>query len=370
MKRSLACLGLLGASASFVGCVPSLDVDLSDVAQPEVIAVRAEPAEAEPGQSVILTALVVGSAEELPAVDFGLCNARKDLAELGPVAPECLRRGAKAVEGLGHGLRVSAVVPEEACNLFGPKRPEAKLGEPAGRPADPDLTGGYYQPVLARLDDDEPTLGAIRLACGLQRADREQVEEYNLRLQPNRNPQPSSLELRIDGKWVEVNFETEASANGTGLADAGLADAGAADSGGSSSDDALNAEAGIENSPLPVLEVRAGASVELRVNWDPCPRQVSASKDDPWPACGGAEPYLIYNHETRQLDEQREQLVLTWYASAGEVASHRTAPGSPNEARNANTWRAPLRPSEGRLWVVIRDGRGGVGWGSVNLAVR
>lgn len=394
MKLSLACLGLLGTSASFVGCVPSFDVDLSEVAQPEVIAVRAEPAEAEPGQSVTLTALVVGSAEELPEVEFGLCNARRDLAELGPVAPECLRRGAKAVQGLGHGLQVGAVVPEEACNLFGPKRPEAKLGEPAGRPADPDLTGGYYQPVIARLEDEAPTLGAVRLACGLQRADREQVEEYNLRFQPNRNPQLSSLELRIDGKWIEVRFESEPGSSGTAQRDAGLLDAGTPDAGspdaggpdagtadpetagagtvdaGEPSIGALQADAGNDESPQPLVHVRQGQEVALRVNWESCPRKVSSSKDEPGPACGGAEPYLIYNHDTRQLDERREQLVLTWYASAGEIASHRTAPDSPNDARDANTWRAPLRPSEVQLWVVLRDGRGGVGWGSVKLAVR
>jgi hypothetical protein len=76
----------------------------------------------------------------------------------------------------------------------------------------------------------------------------------------------------------------------------------------------------------------------------------------------------LFDPNLRQLEERQEELLLSWYASDGQIATHRTAPSGAVTA--GNRWVAPERRGEARLWVVIRDGRGGVGWGSVVILVR
>ena len=42
--------------------------------------------------------------------------------------------------------------------------------EPPSRPADPDVTGGYYQPVRVLVptrEEEDYVVGVTRLACGV-----------------------------------------------------------------------------------------------------------------------------------------------------------------------------------------------------------
>ena len=157
--------GLVAVLLAVAGCVPTFDDNLSLVREPIVLAVQSEPAEAAPGESVRLTVLAVtGNADNpAPEATWGLCVARKPLTELGPVNPICIRppnQAPNAIVPLGTGASVQATLPapgqpgllgSSACQLFGPSLPEAMNGEPAGRPVDPDPTGGFYQPVGVTL---------------------------------------------------------------------------------------------------------------------------------------------------------------------------------------------------------------------------
>ena len=65
----------------------------------------------------------------------------------------------------------------------------------------------------------------------------------------------------------------------------------------------------------------------------------------------------------------REELLLTWFVSAGETAFTRTAWAEPDlslDQARTNTWKLPADPADAaagaKLVVVIRDDRGGVGW--------
>ncbi|HEX3594926.1 MAG TPA: hypothetical protein VHU80_07490, partial [Polyangiaceae bacterium] len=152
---------LVVASAFASACIPTITDDLATIAKPRLLAVATTPAEAAPATSVALEALVaVPPDARSPAVSWELCLDRKPLTELGAVSPACLDRGADAAieQSAGQGQEVASAVPREACSLFGPNPPPPKPGETGGRPADPDPTGGYYQPVVAFLGN-EPVLG-------------------------------------------------------------------------------------------------------------------------------------------------------------------------------------------------------------------
>lgn len=320
--RRAALLSALGASA----CVPEFDDQPSLVRGDTLLALRAEPAEAAEGAPVSLSALQSGDGQ----VAFDLCLARKSLTELGPIDTQCLSHG-RALERIGRGSVVSTLVPKDACSLFGPRRPEPEPGHPAGRPVDPDLSGGYYQPFLASLPDGEFTLGAVRLDCGLAGADREQVIEYTARHRPNSNVEVERLELRQGGAWVRLDGERAS-------------------------------------------RVRRGTEVDLRVRWADCDQSAAECDSDAGACapsgggCTGAETYVFFDPETRSIVERQEHVVATWYTTHGDFADHRSlAEGAANSAENR--WMAPPGRTLATLWVVLRDGRGGVGWAQVRVEV-
>jgi len=311
------------SAALAAGCVPDFEDDTSRVAAPRVLAVQATPAEAAEGESVTLRALVASSDEGAnPDPDWSLCIDRKPLSELGPVSPACLASAAPGAEialPLGRGAEVPATMPDIACQLFGPERPEPKPGEPSGRPVDPDPSGGFHQPVLTWLG---PTaaLGGVRLSCPIN-ATVDATIEFNQRYLPNENPMLASFEARYGGTTVTLDGDEPA-------------------------------------------EIEAGLSVELRVTWPDCPAET---------ACPGAETYVLYDPGSQTIVERKETLVVSWYATDGlfdEARTDRvTTVGAGGEPGTTNRWIAPDRDGTVRLWAVVRDDRGGVSWLSGNVVL-
>jgi len=173
VKRALLC--------AVAACTPSLDDRVSLVAEPRILAVRAEPAEAAPGAVMSLTALVVdgSGAPVAAALRFGLCADRNPLAELAPFSAAC-RSGASAIE-----VGASFTLPSDVCRRFGPE-----VGT-EGRPVDPDVTGGYYQPVrvLASVAGvDVVAVDRARIACGAAQVSTETLAAYRARYRANVNP--------------------------------------------------------------------------------------------------------------------------------------------------------------------------------------
>src|SRR5690606_38831361 len=85
------------------------------VASTRILAVRAEPPEARPGEVVTYSLLVAtpeGAIE--PAADFAHCAVPKLLTENGAVSPACLADG---VRPIGGGASVASAVPQDACFL-------------------------------------------------------------------------------------------------------------------------------------------------------------------------------------------------------------------------------------------------------------
>lgn len=322
---------VLAVLASSTACVPEFDDELSLVVAPRVLAIKSEPAEAKPGETVTISALVVDAALAAPApARFALCVERKPLTELGPVSPSCLSEPSahsEALTPLGVGNGVEAALPSDACRLFGPSRPEPKDGEPPGRAVDPDPSGGYYEPVIARVDTARDlAVGAIRLLCPLSGVTQAQSVEFATRYRANRNPEIAKLE------WLTESDVNELTPD--------------------------------EAQTEPAAAFAPGERVSLRANWVDCP-------SEPLGACTGAESYVWFDPSARQIAERRESIRISWFATAGSFADERSGRDeSEPETTAENTWTAPSREGQVRLWLVIRDARGGQSWRSYRVEVR
>lgn len=323
----------LVASLTLLGCVPEFDTDLSQVSNVRVLAIGASPAEAQPRQVVQLSALVVGpEGEPTPSLDFRVCLARKPLTELGAVSPECLapRPRAGAVQELAAGSDAEFMLDQDVCKSFGPLRPAPTAGEPAGRPVDPDITGGFYQPVVGTLGD-ELTLGAVRISCDPANVNRDQALDFKQRYRANEAPRVTSVTLGDDALAEGSTFE------------------------------------------LPL------GPASLRVEWDPCPTesacgdgmctafedQTTCAEDCTTPrGCSGAEPYVWYNRETAQVEPRQEAISVAWYTSNGHFESEQTGwdeTEAQAQSGSQNVWH-PAKPGPATVWLVIRDSRGGLSW--------
>ena len=352
-------MGILirGAAASLlvataVGCVPTFDDNLPLVTEPIVLSVQSEPAEAAPNQQVKLTGLVATPDADgaAPALTWGLCIARKPLTELGPVNPVCIQApklAPEAILALGSGQSVTATVPMDACRLFGPSLPEPMNGEPAGRPVDPDPTGGYYQPVGVTLSTTGVTsLGAVRIFCPPSGLDQEQAAAFNANYRNNQNP-------TVEG----ISF-------GSGAG---------------------------ELQPVPVdpeaLQVTAGQALRFRASWVACPsspqcgdgvcgalEDKNTCPDDCMTpkGCTGAETYAWFNPDSRALETRHESIRVSWFSTAGRFDNAVTGRDEDefSQSTTDNTWTAPEATGRVRVWAVVRDARGGQSFHSFLVSVR
>jgi hypothetical protein len=332
--------------AAFVGlataCVPEVDDNLSFVDAPRILAVRATPAEISTEKTTAIEALVAApDGAAVPEINWQMCLERKPLTELGPVNPACLDfivGGDETRVPLGTGQTADVTTVREACRLFGPIAPPPEGGMKGGRPVDPDATGGFYQPVVAFLGG-EPTLGMVRLDCGLPLAPREALIEYNSLHKPNGNPALSLLSLS-DGSASTV----------------------------------LEPGSGPASAAVPL-----GLTVTLRAEWQQCPREAvceddicsegedltSCAADCTTPlSCAGSETYHWYDPGTRQVTPRRESILVAWYATGGDFTERQTGvlEADPDSSTTETQWVAPSAAGEVKLWVVLRDDRGGSSW--------
>jgi hypothetical protein len=366
-------LALLGA------CKPNLDDVVSTITSPRVLAVQSQlvvapasgagpgapsdEAEVRPAETLQLTALSVGPAGRTTGaeLDWAFCNARKPLAELGPVSRDCYAASGDWFTAIGTGDTVSGALPRTACQSFGSDAPQPKLGEPPGRPVDPDPTGGYYQPTRARAPDLAPesvTIAETRLLCTLASFSPEVVAAYQQRYHRNTNPAIAAFGVAgAPAPWAEA--------------------------------------------PAPNT-VAAGALVPLEVSWPACPTvdvpdDGVCGPDETGTACGtcgpdvaqtrhdccvdtncvhalgcrGAERYVALDVATGALVDRREAVSVAWFATGGAFDADRTGRRADDfAAASDNTWRAPAAAGPVTLWVVLRDDRGGVGWKEYAVDVR
>lgn len=354
-RRSRTSIFLLSVALS--ACVPDFSTDLSELREPRLLAVAADPPEAAAGKPVKLTALVAtpeGAAE--PPLDWSLCLARKSLTELGPVSPVCLgltparseSAGAGGADGgdepdellqpLGSGESVQAQLDKDVCKLFGPLRPPPTMGQAGGRPVDPDVTGGFYQPIVATLGR-VPSLGSIRLDCDPVNVNRDDALAYRRQYRVNENPRIASLSVQRGEARADLTSEAP-------------------------------------------VEVKAGSSLQLRADWAECPDSstcgdgyCTAEEDATSCAsdcaagtahgCSGAERYVWYNRESNRIEPRHEAISVAWYTSSGHFDNEQTGVDEAHAGsirRSDNVWQVGRAAGTATVWVVVRDSRGGQSW--------
>ncbi len=328
-------------------CVPELDDRSFLVAGPSLLAITSTPAEAAPPAVVSYRALYVDEDGPRSAdLAWAFCTARQALTDPGTVSPDCLAPGGAALTPLGSGPTASGALPSDGCRLFGPDPPDTVAGMPAGRPVDPDPTGGFYQPVrlLVRDPADVYSIGATRIACGLEGGTAALASEFAQSYRLNENPAIASLSLG----GTTITPDTPGAAPGA--------------------------------------TVSHGASVTLHATWAACPTtpvcgdgvcgidetaaSCPADCTDPV-GCTGSEQYLVLDQATAALTTAREVITVSWYATGGTLAddtSGRTASEAGTPSLD-NPWIAPAQPGDVWVWLVVRDDRGGVGWQSYRIAV-
>jgi hypothetical protein len=242
---------------------------------------------------------------------------------------------------------VTATLPMDACRLFGPSLPEAMNGQPAGRPVDPDPTGGFYQPISATLvASDVTSMGSVRIFCPPSGLDQTQAAAFNANYRNNQSPSIDQLSAR------------------TGAGD---------------------------SSPIPdepeTLAVARSQVLNFQASWHTCPHSsvcgdgVCGSGEDRSncvddcatpKGCTGAEDYAYFNPDSRNLETLHESVRVSWFSTAGHFESAVTGrdEGEYDQTTTENAWTAPATAGEVRAWAVIRDSRGGQSFRSFSIAVR
>lgn len=299
MKRRIAALLALTVLDSSA-CRPELEDDYWLVNAPRVLAVKSEPAEARPGARVTFTALLSmpETSNEVPTWNF--CTAPKPLTENNAVSAACL--GKAALLSVGRGSSVEAVLPATGCTLFGPN------GAPGGyRPRDPDITGGYYQPLRVDVAGSEPAFHLQRISCDLADASTDTATQFGLSYVANRNPQLEPIRASVDGE-----------------------------------------ELGLDAIP-------PGARVELSVSW----------------AASDSERYTYFDRTRNVLTERREAMRVSWYTNGGRLETESSGRSEDDPELNAqNHWTAPESGGSFALWVILRDSRGGGDFAAAQLRVQ
>jgi len=171
-------------------CKPDLGAPQSLVSELRVLAVKGEPAEGKPGDSVTYSLLVAGpdGTNANPQATWAFCTAPKPLTENNAVASACLGDQDSVPIG-GPAATIMAATPMNACSLFGPDPPPQQPGMPPLRPRDPDVTGGFYQPVRVIVDGVRDDAFALeRVKCNLGNAPIDIAMAYQMRYPLNNNP--------------------------------------------------------------------------------------------------------------------------------------------------------------------------------------
>jgi hypothetical protein len=301
-------------------CKPNLGSPPSLIEGTRILAVRGMPPEAGEGTMVTYDILAVNQMGRIadPSVQWAVCRDPKPPASANAVANSCVTA---PNDTMMPSATFMAPMPSGDCKVFGPQPPEVMAGKPPLRPQDPDVTGGFYQPVRATLTDGADTAIAFaleRLKCPLTNASADVTAMFNMMIKPNQNPAIASVTLDPGGAATPLFTMKQATA--------------------------------------PAMQTAtAGAPITLEVAW---------TADTP-------ETYPVYDLVTQQIETHRESLSVSWFATDGSFEHDRTGRGeTETDLTSDNVWTAPPNPGVVHFWVLLRDIRGGVDFAETALMVQ
>jgi hypothetical protein len=312
-------LALLLLSAASAGCKPDLGAPQSLIIGPTILAIRGTPPEAAEGGMATYDALTVdvtGTVTD-PQIDWALCLAPNPPANGNDVANACLTIPDDTTMP---APTFTATLSSNACTLFGPDAPPPMKGQPPMRPADPDTTGGFYQPVRATWQSDAGPLLSFalqRITCRLANAPTDIAAMYAANYVPNNNPTLADLLLDPAGAATPLYVADQTAAP-------------------------------------QAATVSAGQKVTLQADF----------------SADSAETFLFWNVLTLTLDMQRESLRLSWFATGGAFEHDATGRGqTETETFTQNVWTAPMTPGPVYFWAVLRDDRGGIDFAAAEIDI-
>ena len=323
-----------------LGCRPEVGAPISQINGPAILAVKAVPAEADPragNHVVVYEALAVDLGGRVPAPGaditepllWAMCDQPKPPTESNSVSSSCGDSYANPGVVGSSGTTYSAPVADNACALFGPTIPPVKEGETPIRPRDPDITGGYYQPVRVELlvpeelhrvgmstGDSLIAIHMQRVSCGLANARGLDIVTYGKEYRANSNPVLVSLTLQVQG--TDPLDVPAAAAVATAI-------------------------------PVPIRQ-----SIALAANW----------------SADSVEKYPAQDPITRELGDHFESMRVSWFATGGSFQHDVTGRGEDEHDTTyaENSWTSET-PGLVHLWVVLNDARGGTDFAAIDLDV-
>jgi hypothetical protein len=307
---------------SAAACKPNLGSPPSLIEATRILAVRGVPAEAGEGQSVSYDVLAVNPDGRIaaPSVKWALCHDPKPPASANAVASTCVD---SPDDTMTASATFKADMPPGDCKVFGPQPPDVMQGKPALRPQDPDVTGGFYQPVRATLTDGDAVEKAFaleRLKCNLANAPADITAMFNMMIKPNQNPTLASV-TRDPAGTPTLLFDVNQPASAA----------------------------------MPMPMVAPGEKVTLEAAW----------------TAATPETYPVFNPQTQALDTHRESLSVSWFATDGSFDHDRTGRGeNETDLTTDNVWTAPMTPGVTvHFWILLRDIRGGVDFAEAAMVV-
>lgn len=303
-----------GVSLGTPSCKPDFGERESLVDRVQVLAVRIEPPEARPGDVVTTTLLVASPSGpvDAPLARWAFCATPKLLTENGSVSAACLTDdGVVPIADVRGG--VSAALPASGCFDFGPETQSAEV-----RPRDPDVTGGFFLPIRARLGSGAETeteaqvvtaFGFARITCNLANAPGDLAARFRDEYRPNRTPSLLPVEVRLEGAAAPIAFDA----------------------------------------------IPRGGRVVLRAAWNP----------------GDAETYALFDVNSQAIVTRRESLRVSWFTTAGSFESDRSGRTEDEpESFTENVWTAPDEARVSHLFFVLRDSRGAATFASLPATTR
>jgi hypothetical protein len=188
----------VGALLGLAACEPDLGERRSILTETRILAVRGDPPEARPGEEVRYAMLVASPSGPVPSAvaSWAHCATPKSLLENGAASRACLADG---VRPFGVGKGVTAAIPADACSLFG-----SEVASAEQRPRDPDVSGGFYQPVRVMVEGAAPAFGLQRVRCSYASINGDIANAYAQGYVPNRNPDLEPLEASIEGRSIAL----------------------------------------------------------------------------------------------------------------------------------------------------------------------
>jgi len=292
-QRWLHVLGALALMAG-AGCSPSLDDRPWLIKRPTIVGWKAEPPEVAPGASVQLEAVVLdpAAATDAATTAWTLCHTAKAPSENRVAAPDCL---APAASPDAVGDPVSIAIPTDACRVFGPDVPQPLPGQPTTRAHDPDVTGGYFQPVTVAVGG-ALAIGLERVTCDLPEASLADARAFQAAYHPNQNP-----------SLVGLSF------------------------------------AAGDGSPIDPGAIPAGARIAIQATW----------------LDGAIETFPVFERQSRTIVATAETLTASWSVTGGVLDQPTTTIADAATLSTATGWTAPATATTVELALVLRDSRGG-----------